>query len=239
MTAEGPPAEVEEGAAFSDAGIVAEGGLPRRRERGPPAPAAPVLEFGESALATEPPQEPPSALPGRRGRHLCCTNLNLTVRPGKISQSPDPTAPVTHPAAPPQRTASPRPARLLRKKHRRHPAGTRRFHSRAAVPTAPGPAFRTDGAAGGRLRSCGGSPCGNRGREGARGAAAVGLADAAQTHPAELRLKQRLLALATVLARTPAVLALDEPTVGLDRNGLERLQHAVAAAAARGAGIVR
>ena len=69
--------------------------------------------------------------------------------------------------------------------------------------------------------------------------AAVGLADAAQTHPAELpSSRQRLLALATVLARGPAVLALDEPTVGLDRHGLERLQEAVAAAAERGACVV-
>ena len=69
--------------------------------------------------------------------------------------------------------------------------------------------------------------------------AAVGLSGAAQTHPAELpSSSQRLLALATVLARRPAVIALDEPTVGLDRQGLERLQHTVAAAAARGAGVV-
>ena len=68
---------------------------------------------------------------------------------------------------------------------------------------------------------------------------AVGLSGDAQTHPAELPAsKQRLLALATVLARRPAVLALDEPTVGLDRHGLDRLDHAVAAAAARGAAIV-
>ncbi|MDI3213358.1 ATP-binding cassette domain-containing protein [Arthrobacter sp. AL12] len=68
---------------------------------------------------------------------------------------------------------------------------------------------------------------------------AVGLAGAARTHPAELPAsQQRLLALATVLARGPAVLALDEPTVGLDRHGLDRLDRAVAAAAARGAAVV-
>ncbi|MCU1512493.1 MAG: transporter related protein, partial [Arthrobacter sp.] len=50
--------------------------------------------------------------------------------------------------------------------------------------------------------------------------------------------QQRLLALATVLAREPAVLALDEPTIGLDRHGLEALQTAAAAAAARGAAVV-
>ena len=58
-------------------------------------------------------------------------------------------------------------------------------------------------------------------------------------HPAELSAsRQRLLALATVLAREPAVLALDEPTVGLDRRGLERLTGAVSAAAARGTAVV-
>lgn len=69
--------------------------------------------------------------------------------------------------------------------------------------------------------------------------AAVGLADAAGAHPAELSSsRQRLLALATVLAREPAVLALDEPTIGLDRHGLEALQAAAGAAAARGAAVV-
>ncbi len=54
--------------------------------------------------------------------------------------------------------------------------------------------------------------------------AAVGLSGMEAAHPAELSAsQQRLLALATVLAREPAVLALDEPTVGLDRHGLEAL----------------
>lgn len=69
--------------------------------------------------------------------------------------------------------------------------------------------------------------------------AAVGLADAAAAHPAELPAsQQRLLALATVLARQPAVLVLDEPTIGLDRFGLEALQSAAETAAARGAAVV-
>jgi energy-coupling factor transport system ATP-binding protein len=82
---------------------------------------------------------------------------------------------------------------------------------------------------------------GKAGAEGtARAAlAAVGLAGTEAAHPAELSAsRQRLLALATVLAREPAVLALDEPTVGLDRHGLEALQGAVDRAAARGAAVV-
>ena len=69
--------------------------------------------------------------------------------------------------------------------------------------------------------------------------AAVGLSGMEEFHPAELSAsQQRLLALATVLAREPAVLALDEPTVGLDRHGLESLHGAVVRAAARGAAVV-
>lgn len=68
---------------------------------------------------------------------------------------------------------------------------------------------------------------------------AVGLSGDAGAHPAELPAsKQRLLALATVLARQPAVLALDEPTVGLDRHGLEYLHRAIEDSAARGAAVV-
>jgi energy-coupling factor transport system ATP-binding protein len=68
---------------------------------------------------------------------------------------------------------------------------------------------------------------------------AVGLAAAAEEHPAELPASaQRLLALATVLARRPAVLALDEPTVALDGDGLALLDAAVRSAAAEGAAVV-
>ena len=69
--------------------------------------------------------------------------------------------------------------------------------------------------------------------------AAVGLSGTEAAHPAELSAsRQRLLALATVLAREPAVLALDEPTVGLDRHGLAALQSAVVRAAATGTAVV-
>lgn len=69
--------------------------------------------------------------------------------------------------------------------------------------------------------------------------AAVGLGDQLEIHPHELPAsRQRLLALATVLAREPTLLALDEPTVGLDRHGLERLDQVIGAAALRGAAVV-
>lgn len=69
--------------------------------------------------------------------------------------------------------------------------------------------------------------------------AAVGLSEAAEAHPVELPAsQQRLLALATVLARKPAVLALDEPTVALDGDGLRLLDAAVRNAAAAGAAVV-
>ncbi|MDQ0664797.1 energy-coupling factor transporter ATP-binding protein EcfA2 [Arthrobacter ulcerisalmonis] len=76
-------------------------------------------------------------------------------------------------------------------------------------------------------------------RRAAEALEAVGLAAAANEHPAELPASaQRLLALATVLARRPAVLALDEPTVALDGDGLALLDAAVGSAAAGGAAVV-
>jgi energy-coupling factor transporter ATP-binding protein EcfA2 len=69
--------------------------------------------------------------------------------------------------------------------------------------------------------------------------ASVGLSGAADVHPGELPASaQRLLALATVLARRPSVLALDEPTVALDGSGLAVLDAAVRSAAAAGAAVV-
>jgi energy-coupling factor transport system ATP-binding protein len=68
---------------------------------------------------------------------------------------------------------------------------------------------------------------------------AVGLEHLAGRHPAELPAsQQRLLALATVLARRPAVLALDEPTVALDGHGLAALDRVVRQAAAEGTAVV-
>lgn len=67
----------------------------------------------------------------------------------------------------------------------------------------------------------------------------VGLDRSHGLHPHELPGSgQRLLALATVLARDPVVLALDEPTVALDAHGLDRLAAAIARAADRGAAVV-
>ncbi|MDP9885095.1 energy-coupling factor transport system ATP-binding protein [Sinomonas atrocyanea] len=67
----------------------------------------------------------------------------------------------------------------------------------------------------------------------------VGLAADAEAHPYDLPASaQRLLALATVLARRPKVLLLDEPTVGLDGTSLGRLEAVVGRAAEAGAGVV-
>lgn len=65
-----------------------------------------------------------------------------------------------------------------------------------------------------------------------------GLAEVAGAHPYELPASaQRLVALATVLVRRPAVLAMDEPTVAMDRDGLDRLAEAISAEAVRGAAV--
>lgn len=81
-------------------------------------------------------------------------------------------------------------------------------------------------------------------KEGARDRAlealdVVGLSSRADHHPYELSAsEQRLLALATALARRPRVLLLDEPTVGLDRHGLARLEASMEAAASGGAAVI-
>lgn len=82
-------------------------------------------------------------------------------------------------------------------------------------------------------------PAGEADRRARAALEAAGLAAEAHTHPAELPgSHQRLLALATVLARRPAVLALDEPTVALDGDGLALLDAAVRSAASAGAAVV-
>lgn len=72
-----------------------------------------------------------------------------------------------------------------------------------------------------------------------RALAAVGLEKLAGRHPAELSAsQQRLLALATVLARGPAVIGLDEPTVALDGHGLAALDRVVRSTTAEGTAVV-
>ncbi|NKX49514.1 ABC transporter ATP-binding protein [Arthrobacter deserti] len=68
---------------------------------------------------------------------------------------------------------------------------------------------------------------------------ACGLAGLAQAHPYELPASQRrLVALATVLARKPRVLVLDEPTVSLDGHARALLGRILAAASGRGAAVL-
>lgn len=57
---------------------------------------------------------------------------------------------------------------------------------------------------------------------------AVGLADAAAEHPSELgRGRRRLLTIASVLAMETSIVGLDEPLVGLDGRGRERVADVV------------
>ncbi|GLB66134.1 ABC transporter ATP-binding protein [Arthrobacter mangrovi] len=66
-----------------------------------------------------------------------------------------------------------------------------------------------------------------------------GLADLADEHPYELPASgRRLVALATVLARRPRVLILDEPTVSLDGHGRDILARVLTAATERGAAVL-
>ena len=68
---------------------------------------------------------------------------------------------------------------------------------------------------------------------------AVGLSDKATTSPFELSGgQQRLCALAGVLAMSPEVLVLDEPTAGLDPHGRTELRRIIDSLAARGTTIV-
>jgi len=69
--------------------------------------------------------------------------------------------------------------------------------------------------------------------------ARLGLESAARAHPYELPASQRrLVALASVLARRPRVLLLDEPTVALDAAGRRFLMSAIHDALDRGAGVL-
>ena len=68
---------------------------------------------------------------------------------------------------------------------------------------------------------------------------ALGLDGAQDTHPYELPASaRRLVALATVLVREPAVLLLDEPTEALDAEGLVRLHAALRSVLERGGAVL-
>ena len=72
-----------------------------------------------------------------------------------------------------------------------------------------------------------------------RALARCGLLDSAGLHPYELSAAgQRLAALAALLVQAPRLIALDEPTVSLDRSGLELLAAALEAEAERGSALV-
>ncbi|KRE78836.1 ABC transporter ATP-binding protein [Arthrobacter sp. Soil763] len=243
--ADGSPADLQEGAALRDAGVVQEGGAAGMPGTLPAPPALPaVLElrgigFGYGAGTPRGGAGPGPA--GDPARAAVLRDLDLTLRAGEIVA-------ITGPNGAGKST-------LLR-----HANGLLRPQTGDVVVAGTNIAGVPAGRIAARvgvlfqqprdqlfertvlrevsfgLRRLAGAGAGDRAQE---ALAAVGLAGAAQAHPAELpSSQQRLLALATVLARRPAVIALDEPTVGLDRPGLERLQHAVTGAAARGAGVV-
>lgn len=68
---------------------------------------------------------------------------------------------------------------------------------------------------------------------------AVGLSGDAKTNPYDLGASRRkLLALASVLAMNTPVLALDEPTTGQDKRGVERVRAVVAAVSAQGRTVI-
>jgi energy-coupling factor transporter ATP-binding protein EcfA2 len=68
---------------------------------------------------------------------------------------------------------------------------------------------------------------------------AVGLAERGAATPYDLGAsKRRLLTIACVLAMRPKVIVLDEPTIGLDREELERLERLVEQQAAEGRAVV-
>ena len=236
-TASGPPRDLIRSAELARTGTVLPAvthTVPAVRASAPEPAAAPVLElegvgFGYPGIrrrrggaAAEGPRTR-GAAGGDRGGH----------RPQRGRQ--------IHAAAPPQRSAAAAHRRSARPgtEHRRDPDRPHRGLGRPALPASPRPAVRANGAAGGQLRPSAAAWQGLPAPGHARRWRPSGCPGQAQSHPAELPAsRQRLLALATVLARGPAVLALDEPTVGLDRHGLERLDRAVAAAAARGAAVV-
>lgn len=68
---------------------------------------------------------------------------------------------------------------------------------------------------------------------------AVGLLDRAAVNPYDLGAsKRRLLTIASVLAMQPAVIVLDEPTIGLDTEEIERVRQVIEQQAAEGRAVV-
>ena len=234
VTASGPPRELIRSAELARTGTVIQryprpwpGSAPGRaavRDAGPARSAAPVLELEASAS---------SYAAGRRNRAAepLLRDLDLTVRPGEIVA-------VTGRNGAGKSTLLRHFNGLLRPDSRGR-AGRGNAASpasrRAGWPprwgcssSSPGTSCSNGRCCGKSASGCGGSLGKDAGARAYEALAAVGLPRMRRVHPAELPAsKQRLLALATVLARQPAVLALDEPTVGLDRHGLEWLHRAI------------
>ena len=242
VSACGTPAQLEGSPELAGSGVVTADmstAAPGRRDMSARTPgAAPALELRGVGFGYKSPGRPSRDIP----RTAVLRGLELTVRPGEIVA-------VTGPNGAGKSTLLRHFNGLLRPH-----TGEVRVHGKSIAGEAPGRVAASVGLlfqqprdqlfertvcreiSFGLGRLFGAGEAARRARE---ALAAVGLADAEEMHPAELPAsQQRLLALATVLAREPAVLALDEPTVGLDRHGLDWLRAAIDSTSARGAAVV-
>lgn len=242
--AAGGPSAVAASQAFADSGVLARDPAEPGAEAAAPPAARPALrDRGPAAAALE---GVVFAYPGSARRIL--DGAGLTVAPGEVVA-------VTGPNGAGKSTALRHLSGLARPQEGRVRIGGADIAGRPAglVADAVGTLFQEprdqlfertalrEVAFGLRLRGAGRSrPARGAARARALEAlAAVGLSAAADAHPYDLpAAAQRLLALATVLARRPKVLLLDEPTVGLDGTSLARLEAVVADAAQAGAGVV-